>query len=105
MAPKKILLVGMLDSIHVGRWLSQFESTETEFVLFPSKKFRNLNPVIHELLSSDSKVDLRLYSRWVPKSLLGYFDFAVHVLPSRIKMNIRVRSLRNLINQNEFEHR
>jgi len=104
MAPKKILLIGMLDSIHVGRWLSQFESTETEFVLFPSKKFRNLNPVINELLSSDSKVDLRLYSRWVPKSLLGYFDFAVHVLPSRIKMNIRVRSLRNLINQNEFDY-
>jgi glycosyltransferase involved in cell wall biosynthesis len=104
MAPKKILLVGMLDSIHVGRWLSQFESTETEFVLFPSKKFRNLNPVTHALLSHDSKVDLRLYSRWVPKSLLGYFDFAVYVLPSRIKMSIRVRSLRNLINRNEFDY-
>jgi hypothetical protein len=88
----------------VGSWLSQFESTEKEFVLFPSKKFRNLNPVIHELFSRDSKVDLQLYSRWVPKSLLGYFDFAVHVLPSRIKMNIRVRSLRNLINQNEFDY-
>ena len=39
MERRKILIIGMFDSIHLARWLSQFENEKIDFVLFPSKKF------------------------------------------------------------------
>jgi hypothetical protein len=103
MASKKILLIGMLDSIHVGRWISQFEGTETTFVLYPSKKFRRINPLILNHISKKSKLDARLHNQWVPKGVFGYFDFAFKVLPLRVRLNLRARSLRILLMRHEFD--
>jgi hypothetical protein len=104
MAAKRILLIGMLDSIHVGRWMSQFEGTDTIFVLYPSKKFRRINPSVLKLLSKNSSLDARLYNQWVPKSVFGYFDFAFKVLPLRANLNLRALSLRKLMKENEFDY-
>lgn len=104
MAAKRILLIGMLDSIHVGRWMSQFEGTDNNFVLYPSKKFRRINPSILKLLSKNSKLDAQLYNKWVPKSVFGYFDFAFKVLPLRAKLNLRSLSLRRLLMENDFDY-
>jgi hypothetical protein len=40
MERRKILVIGMFDSIHLARWLFQFENETIDFVLFPSKKFK-----------------------------------------------------------------
>jgi hypothetical protein len=44
MERKKILIIGMFDSIHLARWLKQFEYENVDFTLFPSKKFKRINP-------------------------------------------------------------
>lgn len=103
MAPKKILLIGMLDSIHVGRWISQFEGAGYSFVLFPSKKFRRIHPVIKRQLGSQSGTGVKLYATWIPKFLFGYLDFALNVLPLKVNLNIRARRLITLIDRNEFD--
>jgi hypothetical protein len=104
MFKKRILLIGMLDSIHVARWIQQFENTDISFVLFPSKKFRRIHPQIRQLLATDSRVDVSLHFRWIPISFFGYIDFILRVLPSKLNMNWRARALSRTINNNDFEY-
>lgn len=104
MATQRILLIGMLDSIHVGRWMSQFEGTDTTFVLYPSKKFRRINPLILKLLSKNSNIEARLYNRWVPKGMFGYFDYAFKVLPLSLKIDLRALYLQKILKKNKFDY-
>ncbi len=48
----KILVVGMADSVHLSRWLSQFEGSDHEFVLVSSSPHRKLHPQLKELLKT-----------------------------------------------------
>jgi hypothetical protein len=49
---KKILVVGMLDSIHLARWLSQFKNLEIQITIFPSSRFRRLHRDIEIMLQN-----------------------------------------------------
>lgn len=51
-SPKRILVVGMLDSIHLARWLRQFENCDYHFYLLGSSPHRRIHPDIRGLLSS-----------------------------------------------------
>lgn len=53
--PRKVLVVGMLDSVHLARWLVAFKDENIEFLLFPSTPHRRLHPTLLELLG-DSHV-------------------------------------------------
>lgn len=88
----------------MGRWISQFEGTENEFVLYPSKKFRKIHPLILKHISGNSNLHAQLHNPWIPKSLFGYFDFAFKVLPLRINVNFRARILRKLIEKDHFDY-
>ena len=48
---KTILIIGMANSIHTARWLSQFEGLNYNFVLFPSMPSRSLHPDILRMTS------------------------------------------------------
>jgi hypothetical protein len=50
--PVRVLLVGMADSIHVARWIAQFEGLPIEFVLFPSTPNRRVHPEIASRIAS-----------------------------------------------------
>lgn len=45
----RIVVVGMLDSVHVARWLKQFENLDFTFWLFPSSPHRSIHPEIVKL--------------------------------------------------------
>jgi hypothetical protein len=46
---KKVLIIGMVDSVHLGRWLKQFSIEEIDFYIFASKKYRNLHKLTKAL--------------------------------------------------------
>lgn len=46
----KILVIGMVDSIHLAKWLSQFSSSEFEFRVVSSSPHRFVHPKLRELL-------------------------------------------------------
>ena len=48
----RIVVVGMLDSVHVARWLKQFEGENLTFWLFPSSPHRRIHPEIVNLASA-----------------------------------------------------
>ncbi len=81
---RRILLVAMVDSIHVARWIAQFEGTNTEFVVFPSTPNRRIHPMIQARLKDSSgslRVTLASSMRWLSLPL-GVLDL---VLGHRLK--------------------
>lgn len=51
---KQILVIGMADSVHLARWLSQFIDQPIDFTLFPSSPHRRIHPKLTELIASPS---------------------------------------------------
>jgi glycosyltransferase involved in cell wall biosynthesis len=69
---KKILVVGMLDSIHFCRWLEQFKSQDLQIVIFPSKIFRNIHPNMLNLINNDNFIFVNNFYKF---KFSGYIDF------------------------------
>ena len=61
---KKVLLVAMADSVHTGRWISQFDAEAIEFMLFPSTPHRRIHSLIKQRLSGDVEARVRV-SQWM----------------------------------------
>lgn len=57
MQRKTVVLVCMVDSIHVARWISQFDPKEVRFILFPSGPNRRVHPKIVELISKGQEFE------------------------------------------------
>lgn len=68
----KILLIGMSESIHMARWLSQIADQGWEIHLFPSKDFESVHPQIknttvhHSFYSRYATSDSSLKKRGIP---------------------------------------
>ena len=50
----QILVIGMADSVHLARWLSQFADQPIDFKLFPSSPHRHIHPILDGLITSPS---------------------------------------------------
>jgi hypothetical protein len=104
MTRRKVLIVCMFDSIHAGRWLSQFRDQEIDFTLFPSKKFKKIHPKLMTLLDSQSSATFKAAHFLNAPGILGYLDFLFFVQASRIlRKNFRMLFLRNIIATNDFD--
>jgi hypothetical protein len=59
---KKVLIVCMVDSIHVARWIGQFTDEDIDFVLFPSGPNRKIHCEIRRLQSAplEQKATIRI---------------------------------------------
>ena len=57
MQRKTVVLVCMVDSIHVARWIAQFDPTEVKFILFTSGPNRRVHPKILELIAKGKEHD------------------------------------------------
>jgi hypothetical protein len=105
MRRRRILIVCMFDSIHAGRWLSQFTDQEIDFVLFPSKKFKRIHPKLLKLINDKSLATFSVAHPLRIPSVLGYLDFAVFIqIPKLIKVNLRARYLRKLLLKEKFDY-
>lgn len=57
---RKVVVVAMLDSIHVARWLDQFAGEQIEFWLFPSSPMRRLHPQIKRMLNGRNRASFKI---------------------------------------------
>jgi len=96
---KQILVIGMADSVHLARWLSQFIDQPIDFTLFPSSPHRHIHPKLKNLITSASQqmtVTLKPPSmRWLALPLSA-FDIPFNNF-------FRSQLLRRLITQQEFD--
>lgn len=97
---KKILIIGMFDSIHLARWLKQFNSEEIEFYLYPSKKHKVIHP---EILSLLNKPNFLLYGFNRVKYLEPYLDFILNqFVANRFSKNFRSERLNKFLQKHTF---
>ena len=55
---KKILIIGMADSIHTAHWVERIISSDMVVHFFPSRKYRKVHPLLLELESKFSNFEL-----------------------------------------------
>jgi hypothetical protein len=72
---RQILIIGMLDSVHLARWLGQFVNEEIDFVIFASKKYRKIHPLTISLLNSNYVANYKLAHWPFLPFISGYLDF------------------------------
>jgi glycosyltransferase involved in cell wall biosynthesis len=53
---KRVVLVCMVDSIHVARWIDQFDASEVEFTLFPSTPNRRVHTMIKDMMAKNGNI-------------------------------------------------
>jgi len=66
---KRILLVGMADSIHLARWLMQFKDMGYLFRLVSSSPHRRIHPLIKGLLTEGKASGIDISIPWVSAKL------------------------------------
>jgi len=99
---KKVLVIGMLDSIHLFRWLSQFEDQPIVFTICPSTKFRSVHPDLLRLVNSNKKYRFA-QKRFI--SLFGYKEFFFNKILSRVFIGFSSeKRLAKLIERSEFDY-
>lgn len=58
----KVLLVGMVDSVHVARWLANLDqSFQIQLRILPSSPHRKLHPGVRKLLNSERPVSITIH--------------------------------------------
>jgi hypothetical protein len=99
---KKVLVIGMVDSVHLYRWLNQFTDQDVLFTIFPSTKFRSAHPQLVNLVKKNNKFK---FSRNRFFFLYGYIEYALNNFLSRIYQKFsNYRRLEKLIVNNEFDY-
>jgi glycosyltransferase involved in cell wall biosynthesis len=96
---KRVLIVGMLDSVHLARWLKQFSSSDVQITLFPSRRYKKLHPDIEFLLKSG---EVRLFKKLFIRGLRleGYLDFLSFEIPNvTLRLKRRAQSLQKCLDE------
>jgi hypothetical protein len=103
MERKKILIIGMFDSIHLVRWLKQFKNEPVDFILFPSKKFRSINPELSKLIKSKNLANYYLTYPYKLHFFIGYIDFVLIKIGNILGINLRKNGLKKILTTNDFD--
>lgn len=91
-----ILVIGMVDSIHIARWLEQFESTEHKIIVAPSRRFKRINPELLALARRSRNIEISGVGR--ASSISGYIDFLIfEVFGTFLRSNLRARFIHKII--------
>ena len=101
-AKKRILIIGMLDSIHLFRWLEQFKDENIDFSLFASKKYRFINKSLGDLMDERNRSRINLASCSFLRHFSGFLDYAINELFE--KFNVRGKRLSRLLSNNSYDY-
>lgn len=97
-----VLVIGMLDSIHLSRWLSQFKDQSIMFTIYPSKRFRSVHPDLIRLVNSNQNF------HFTQKRLVkfyGYSEFFFNKFLARFSKRFSSEyRLTKLIETHNFEY-
>jgi glycosyltransferase involved in cell wall biosynthesis len=105
---KKILVIGMADSVHVSRWLAQFVDQSIDFTLFPSSPHRRIHPGVKQLVHSEigkmTVVIKPALMRWLAFPLSALDLFLANVSRSRLLRRVIENETFDLIHVMELQH-
>jgi len=102
MERRKILVIGMLDSIHLARWLEQFSDQKIDFHMFPSKKFKYLNSDLLRLLKSSGVANYRLARPYLAFKYIGFLNEIARIVFKKFDQDIQLTLLNRILLNNKF---
>ena len=70
---KRILLIGMVDSIHTARWIERIVDMNCEIHIFPSRTHRRIHPLLQKLIKENQ--NLRLMYSLPSQRLSPYLNY------------------------------
>lgn len=88
----------MVDSIHVARWLSQFEGVPIEFTVFPSTPNRRIHSAIKEMLRDEKNPRKVFIPRWA-----AWLSLIFGLLDIPMRHRCKGRQLRRLLRTHSFD--
>ena len=101
---KRILVVGMLDSIHLARWLEQFKDEKLDISIFPSRKYRFMHPQLWSLTQSRNIANFQIIGSSQKIFQFGHVDFILkEVLGKIFKSLNRKCSLQKTLKKYNFD--
>ena len=101
---KRILVLGMLDSVHFARWLKQFKEQDIDFFIFASKKYRRANPMLITLLSEVHTAKYMFATYRTFNLLSGYLDFFTFELARKFfSIDLRSKILNRILKKGKFD--
>ena len=101
---KRILVIGMLDSVHFARWLKQFEDQELDFYILASKKYRRIDPLLVSLSRNSISARYVHFGFQTFSKISGYLDFAIFETLKKIsRIDIRQIVLSRILKKWNFD--
>ena len=96
---QKILIIGMVNSVHLAGWISQFVDQPIDFVIFPSTQAQQAHPIIENLMKSKTnQMSISLQPVFMRRHA-----FVLTVLDIPFKNRFRSHILRKLITEHSFD--
>lgn len=59
----RILIVGMADSVHLAKWLKQFEASDHDFRIFSSSPHRRIHTITRDLIQANPRYSMGWFIR------------------------------------------
>jgi len=94
---KKVLVIAMLDSVHLARWLHQFSDQPIDFVLFPSSPHRRIHTQLKILLTNQNLATFNIISG------MKLLALPLTLLDLLVGNRIRGQLIRILINRSKVK--
>lgn len=94
----------MVDSIHVARWISQFEPSEVEFTLFPSTPNRRVHSLIKELMVSNGNIKIVPFGGKLSIPLWGLDLIFSNIVRGYLLRRSLIKQPPDFLHALEFQH-
>ncbi len=98
---RRVLIIGLLDSVHLAKWLRQFCQEDIDFLLMPSKKFRKIHPLLAQLVTNQGKANYKILGSYGSIRLAGYVDYIRHEFFKKFSYK-RITSIQRILSCNDF---
>ena len=103
-SPKRIVLVAMVDSIHVARWISQFPASEYKFFVFPSTPNRRIHPDILRMRAEQGNIAIYPFGGRLSLPLWGMDLLFGNRVRSAFLQSLIKRVKPDFVHALEFQH-
>ena len=98
---KKILIIGMVDSIHTAHWVERVIDMNCEIDIYPSRTHRKIHPLLLKLLEDNQ--NLKLLQSFPSQQLSPYLNYIIKSIHFD-SLNLQCWLLKRVINRKSYSH-